>query len=211
MYEYWILNDTEPAEASEVAALNIKHLKFQQGLFDKTQELRRNFVGDEFEAYSDSPELDEFKVMLNMEIVSAQDFDLDHVYVQYLLDIPEGWATGDAPQLWANSQVSRVRHVKDAEGKSTLRAVAHFGLPIEVTLWKTTEEKSEGGKENAGDKKGITRMPCILLQVRPLLPNPPPEPSSLAFCGLVHTNPSDMTCDLSYPQPRLPLRCFLDE
>ena len=164
VYEYWVVNDTEPADASEVAALNIKQMRFQQELFDKTQELRRNFVGDEFEAYTDSPDLDVCKIMLNMEIVSAQDFDLDHVYVQYLLDIPEGWATGDAPQLWANTQVSKVRHVKNEEGKTTTRAIAHFGLPIDLTLWQTADVKN-GSDFKEEEARGVTRMPCILLQV----------------------------------------------
>lgn len=163
VYEYWVINDTEPADASEVAVLNTKQMRFQQELFDKTQELRRNFVGDEFEAYTDSPDLDVCKVMLNMEIVSAQGFDLDHVYVQYLLDIPDGWATGDAPQLWANTQVSKVKHIKDERGKTTTTAVAHFGLPIELTLWQTADVKS--GSDFKDKESGVTRMPCILLQV----------------------------------------------
>eukprot|EP00282_Hemiselmis_andersenii_P039250 CAMPEP_0169444692 /NCGR_PEP_ID=MMETSP1042-20121227/10034_1 /TAXON_ID=464988 /ORGANISM="Hemiselmis andersenii, Strain CCMP1180" /LENGTH=386 /DNA_ID=CAMNT_0009556023 /DNA_START=332 /DNA_END=1489 /DNA_ORIENTATION=- len=147
VYEYWLENATEPADASEVAAAHAKEMRFQQELFDKTQELRRNFVGDEFEPYTDSPDLDSKKVMINCELVSAHGFDMDHIYIQYLLDIPENWATGDAPQLWGNSQVSRVRHLKDASGKASMDAVAHFALPVELTLWESIKEEA-AGKEN---------------------------------------------------------------
>mmetsp|Transcript_41602 Transcript_41602/g.103952 ORF Transcript_41602/g.103952 Transcript_41602/m.103952 type:complete len:566 (-) Transcript_41602:143-1840(-) len=167
VYEYWLENATEPADASEVAAAHAKELRFQQELFDKTQELRRNFVGDEFEPFTDSPELDARKVMINCEIVSARGFDLDHVYVQYLLDVPGNWATGDAPQLWGNTQVSRVRHKKDVNGKSTMDAVAHFGMPVELTLWEALKEEAKNKEEKEGEKGGggAKRVPCMLLQV----------------------------------------------
>eukprot|EP00284_Hemiselmis_tepida_P006908 CAMPEP_0174937344 /NCGR_PEP_ID=MMETSP1355-20121228/60210_1 /TAXON_ID=464990 /ORGANISM="Hemiselmis tepida, Strain CCMP443" /LENGTH=556 /DNA_ID=CAMNT_0016184189 /DNA_START=98 /DNA_END=1764 /DNA_ORIENTATION=- len=170
VYEYWLENATEPADASEVAAAHAKEVRFQQELFDKTQELRRNFVGDEFEPYSDQPELDARKVMINCEIVSAQGFDWDHVYVQYLIDVPEGWATGDAPQLWGNSQVSRVRHKRDERGKADLEAVANFSMPVELTLWECAKDEQAKGKENReGEGKegkgGARRVPCMLLQV----------------------------------------------
>mmetsp|Transcript_3731 Transcript_3731/g.9397 ORF Transcript_3731/g.9397 Transcript_3731/m.9397 type:complete len:565 (-) Transcript_3731:36-1730(-) len=161
VYEYWIINETEPKDASVIAHLNTKELRFQQDLFDKTHELRRNFVGDEFEPFSDSPDIDAHKVMLNMEIMCAENFDLDHLYVQYLLDIPEGWATGDAPILWGNTQVSRVKHINEG-GRTTTRAVAHFGMPVEVTLWKAVEGKTD---EEDSKKKEAKRVPCMLLQV----------------------------------------------
>jgi hypothetical protein len=49
-----------------------------------------------FEEYSETPEADVLKCMLNLEIMSGHDFDHDFLYVHYLIDLPDGWLAGDA-------------------------------------------------------------------------------------------------------------------
>lgn len=86
----------------------------------------------------------------------------------------QGWATGDDPVLWGNSQLSKVKHIKE-DGRITTRAVAQFGFPVEVTLWKSIQKKQneagEGDEEGPkreeveGKKKEVERVPSMLLQV----------------------------------------------
>lgn len=51
-YYFWIINDTEPEDASTVSTLMARQLHFQQELLNKTLEMRRNLMGDDFERYA---------------------------------------------------------------------------------------------------------------------------------------------------------------
>eukprot|EP00286_Rhodomonas_abbreviata_P010464 CAMPEP_0181335308 /NCGR_PEP_ID=MMETSP1101-20121128/26760_1 /TAXON_ID=46948 /ORGANISM="Rhodomonas abbreviata, Strain Caron Lab Isolate" /LENGTH=333 /DNA_ID=CAMNT_0023445415 /DNA_START=69 /DNA_END=1066 /DNA_ORIENTATION=+ len=90
-YHFWLSNDTEPTERGKLEILNHKSVRFHQDVYEKAQELRRNFVGDEFEPFTDTPEQHSLKMMLNLEIVSGYGFDDRSLYVQYLVQAPEGW------------------------------------------------------------------------------------------------------------------------
>ena len=94
-YFFWIINDTEPDDGAEVAKLFSRQLNYQQQLYSKTLEMRRNLMGDEFQAFSEAPGEDRLKCLLNLEIMSAHGFNLDFLYVQYLLDVPNGWLVAD--------------------------------------------------------------------------------------------------------------------
>eukprot|EP00802_Teleaulax_amphioxeia_P013117 Tamp_13165.p1 GENE.Tamp_13165~~Tamp_13165.p1 ORF type:complete len:532 (+),score=127.48 Tamp_13165:89-1684(+) len=145
-YMFWILNDTEPADQATKAKLYNNQLKFQQELLDKTLEMRRNLMGDGFEDFSETPDQDVLKCLLNLEIMSAHDFDLDLLYVQYLLDVPDGWLVGDPKGTDAKlegSTVQAITRFEKEDGSTTLRAVAHFGHPVEVVLWKRLNKAND--------------------------------------------------------------------
>uniref|UniRef100_A0A7S0EJ57 Meckel syndrome type 1 protein n=1 Tax=Hanusia phi TaxID=3032 RepID=A0A7S0EJ57_9CRYP len=167
-YDYWIINDTEvPDEASKNKTI-ANERKYQEQLLSKAQELRKNFIGSEFDLFNTTDKDDECRMFVNIEIVSAMGFERDHLYVQYLVDIPEGWQIVESPDpddshpVWGNTALSTVRHKKSgyglgsllglADGFETLDRVAHFAHPIHLELQKT--RIASGG-----------RKPVLLLQV----------------------------------------------
>lgn len=167
-YLFWITNDTEPTDRSKLEFLNAKSLRFHQDLYDKAAELRRNFVGDEFEVFSETPEQHSSKVLLNLEIVSGEGFEDRSLYVHYLLQIPKGWSC-NSEHLEGNTHLSFARG-KKFEGQSTNKTVAHWGHPIEVEMMESKEKPlapdmgGEGGREKKPNQDGAA-VPMLLLQV----------------------------------------------
>ncbi|EKX32726.1 hypothetical protein GUITHDRAFT_121078 [Guillardia theta CCMP2712] len=166
-YDYWIINDTEMTDEAAKNRAIANQKKYQDQLLSKAQELRKNYIGTEFDLFNTADKDDECRMFINIEIVSAIGFDRDHLYVQYLVDIPEGWQVvesqdpDDSHPVWGNTLLSTVRHKRSgyglgsllglADGFETLNRVAHFAHPIHLELQKT---------RNANGKK-----PVLLLQV----------------------------------------------
>eukprot|EP00290_Baffinella_frigidus_P030326 CAMPEP_0180222286 /NCGR_PEP_ID=MMETSP0987-20121128/20591_1 /TAXON_ID=697907 /ORGANISM="non described non described, Strain CCMP2293" /LENGTH=442 /DNA_ID=CAMNT_0022184287 /DNA_START=117 /DNA_END=1443 /DNA_ORIENTATION=+ len=131
-YHYWVVNDTETTDPGLALRLNEQQKKYQENLFDKALELRRNFVGEEFEPFSETPDEVVLKVAYNLEIMSASGFEMDRIYVQYLLDVPEHWTYQDASSLWGNTQLSSTRERssrKPGGGDAGVGAAAPVGSP----------------------------------------------------------------------------------
>jgi hypothetical protein len=126
-----VINDTETVDPALALKLNEQQRRYQEGLLDKAAELRRNFVGEEFEPFSESPEEDAFKSLYNIEIVSTAGFEMDNIYVQYLVDVPAYWSYLDAAGLWGNTQLSSTKRCQGTGG-ALGESVAHLAFPIGI-------------------------------------------------------------------------------
>lgn len=76
-------------------------------VYSRHARIRRNEVGEDFEFPAKNPSRS-LRVVVNGEIVSAEDFDtydvtaVANIFVRYLVHLPEGWTTtklGDSHQV----------------------------------------------------------------------------------------------------------------
>ena len=45
-----------------------------------------------------------FRLLLNAELVSAQDFEYDGLFIHYFVELPLGWSATKESQLWGITQ-----------------------------------------------------------------------------------------------------------
>ena len=88
-------------------------------------------MGEEFECLSIISKPHEIKCLLTLEIVSARDFDLDFLYVQYLVEVPDGWLVADDAKL-SGSTVQAISRFEKVEKCVHFRACVCSGAELRV-------------------------------------------------------------------------------
>ncbi len=89
-------------------------------------------VGDEFEEIDTEKHDRTFRLLINCEIVSAEDFDYDNLSVRYLVELPFGWRTwplSEQCQMEGKTVTSRT-----TTDRGTGNSVAHFCHTFTVDL-----------------------------------------------------------------------------
>ena len=90
-YEYWLDHVSTAmhydAQLQEALMLNDVYARLTQR--------RAAMVGEEFER---APKRT-FRVVINAEIVSAEDFEYDGLFVHYFVELPMGWSATKESQL----------------------------------------------------------------------------------------------------------------
>ena len=134
-------------------------------VYTRHNQLQRQEVGDTFEM----PPAGMFRLHLRAEIVSAAGFEHSCLYVNWVLDLPPGWAAAQdtplqvkifnvlkisvaAPKISVEQGVSQ-RCWTSGEGD-----VAHFCLPVEADLFFCINQLDE-------DREVVPRWPQLLLEV----------------------------------------------
>ena len=152
-YEYTLSN------ASEVVNREIADELRKVEIADVEREINElsNMIGNRFERGAEAD--NQLRLFAYCEIVSAQRFDSDNLYVQYQLALP---VQGDWlwPPEWDKYEIERRRsgstqisavgfeeNLSDASGKdgvSVVYPVAHFAYPFELQCIHTEKKVSDG-------------------------------------------------------------------
>ena len=123
-YEYWIEHVSPIMDQDE----EMRESVMQNEVFARHIQVLRSEVGEDFE----KPPGRSFRVVINGEIISAEDFDTtfgSSLFVHYFLELPLGWSfnedTNDDTNDNGITQTCYIRSDKE---------VAHFGHPFCLDL-----------------------------------------------------------------------------
>ncbi|XP_041054196.1 Meckel syndrome type 1 protein isoform X3 [Carcharodon carcharias] len=104
-----------------------------KNLYNRHKEYLNTLVGEEFE----TPPLGALKLFVNGEIVSAQGYEYDNLYVQFFLELPDNWFCPSKQQLFGVTQTCSTK-VEDREN------VAYFSYPFNFEMALRSEDQPEG-------------------------------------------------------------------
>ncbi|XP_067866305.1 Meckel syndrome type 1 protein isoform X2 [Heterodontus francisci] len=102
-------------------------------LYNRHKEYLNTLVGEEFE----TPPLGVLQLFVNGEIVSAQGYEYDNLYIQFFLELPDYWFCPPKQQLSGVTQTCSTK-VEDRE------YVAYFSFPFNFEMTLRSENQPEG-------------------------------------------------------------------
>ncbi|KYO33264.1 tectonic-like complex member MKS1 isoform X1 [Alligator mississippiensis] len=102
-------------------------------LYSRHKEYLSGLVGSEFEMTIPGT----LRLFVNGEIVSAQGYEYDNLYVHFFLELPAHWSSPAFQQL---SGVTQTCATKELGGDE----VAYFSYPFTLEMFFTQEDESEG-------------------------------------------------------------------
>uniref|UniRef100_UPI00398E44FE tectonic-like complex member MKS1 isoform X2 n=1 Tax=Pristiophorus japonicus TaxID=55135 RepID=UPI00398E44FE len=102
-------------------------------LYNRHKEYLNTLVGEEFE----TPHVGVLQLFVNGEIVSAQDYEYDNLYIHFFLELPDYWFCSPKQQLSGVTQTCSTK-VQDREN------VAYFSYPFNFEMSLRSEEQPEG-------------------------------------------------------------------
>ncbi|XP_053864203.1 tectonic-like complex member MKS1 isoform X1 [Malaclemys terrapin pileata] len=102
-------------------------------LYSRHKEYLNGLVGSDFEMTLPGA----LRLFVNGEIVSAQGYGYDHLYVHFFLELPSRWSSPAFQQLSGVTQTC----VTKILGKDN---VAYFSYPFTLEMFFTQEDESEG-------------------------------------------------------------------
>jgi Meckel syndrome type 1 protein len=148
-YEYWLDNVSPSmgcdAQLKEALMLNDLHARHAQNIAKE--------VSDEFEPELDKQQQRTFRLLLNCELVSAEDFDYDTLFVRYLVELPVGWTTVAESQMEGTTVTS-----KTTTNAKTGNSVAHFCHTFTVDLFFDINQLDR-------EKDSMPKWPQIFFEV----------------------------------------------
>ncbi|TRY71762.1 hypothetical protein TCAL_09722, partial [Tigriopus californicus] len=122
VYEYWIEHaSTNMSYEDQIG----EHQMLGNFYATQIQPLLKD-VGDVFEI----PPEKCFRLVLNGEIVSAENFEYDGLFIHYFVELPPGWSNTEESQLFGITHTSRT--TPDPE---TNLDTAHFSHTFEIDLY----------------------------------------------------------------------------
>ena len=121
VHEYW-LEHASPAISYDQ---QLRETLMLNEVYTRHSQIQLAEVGDDFEM----PPAGMFRLHVAGEIVSAADYEYRDLVVNFLLDLPPGWAAGP------DSQLSGLTQKCTAVADETGRDVAHFSFPFEADLF----------------------------------------------------------------------------
>ncbi|XP_060703889.1 Meckel syndrome type 1 protein [Hemiscyllium ocellatum] len=101
-------------------------------LYNRHKDYLHTLVGEEFEI----PPIGTLQLFVNGEIVSAQGFEYDNLYVQFLLELPDNWFCSSRQQLSGVTQTCSTK----VEGQEN---VAYFSYPFNFEMTLRSEDQPE--------------------------------------------------------------------
>ncbi|XP_072325435.1 tectonic-like complex member MKS1 isoform X2 [Scyliorhinus torazame] len=102
-------------------------------LYNRHKEYLNTLVGEEFEI----PPLGALKLFVNGEIVSAEGYEYDNLYVQFFLELPDNWFCPSQQQLSGVTQTCSTK----VEGREN---VAYFSYPFNFEMTLRSDNQPEG-------------------------------------------------------------------
>lgn len=121
-FEYWIEHVSPVMDYDEQLRENV----MQNEVFARHVQVLRQEVGDDFE----KPPGRSFRLVVNGEIISAEDFDHtfgSSLFVHYFLELPIGWSLAD--ESGEDQGLTQTCYIR------TDKEVAHFGHPLDLDLY----------------------------------------------------------------------------
>ncbi|XP_063812223.1 tectonic-like complex member MKS1 isoform X2 [Pseudophryne corroboree] len=101
-------------------------------LYSRHREYLNGLVGSDFEM----PPAGTMRVFINGEIVSAQEYEFNHIYVHYFMELPKNWSSPAFQELSGVTQSCRPKTL----GREN---VAYFSYPFSFELFLSEEVESE--------------------------------------------------------------------
>ncbi|KAE8622396.1 hypothetical protein XENTR_v10005225 [Xenopus tropicalis] len=113
-------------------------------LYSRHKEYLNSLVGSDFEM----PPAGTLRVFINGEIVSAQEFEYDNLYVHFFVELPKNWSSPGFQELSGVTQTCRTKtRARDS--------VAYFCYPFNFELFLSEEADSEE----------TTQLPVLFFEV----------------------------------------------
>ncbi|CAI8057595.1 Meckel syndrome type 1 protein [Geodia barretti] len=142
VYEYRLHQVMEPVPPEHID----QEKNLQEEIYRRKAEQLHNLVGTQF---ADPPEGGALSVVLLGEIVSAQGFEYNDIYVTAQLQLPEFWEVSGDQELSVVTQISRTK-------SKHLYNVANFNCPFEYDLIYHNITTIEDD---------LAHWPCVLMEV----------------------------------------------
>ncbi|CAL1531946.1 unnamed protein product [Lymnaea stagnalis] len=125
-----------------------KELRMYREMYSRHNDFVQSCVGYEFEV----PPVDTLKYVVFGEIVSAQDFEKDNLYIHMFTDLPKDWTAERSQQLSWITQTCAAKTVDQTE-------IAYFSYPFHFELnYKKNQLSSKGEYE-------LPQFPRLMLEV----------------------------------------------
>ncbi|XP_075240651.1 tectonic-like complex member MKS1 [Convolutriloba macropyga] len=137
VFEYTIEHASKQITSKE----KLREQKVINDIYQRHQEYKTKSIGNQFEL----PQPGVLRVNCFGEIVSAQNFEYDGLYIQYYLDIPTcWWADPNSCQITGVTQRCNIRVAPNGKDE-----VCNFGFPFEFELFfrKEAEDDDDSSSE----------------------------------------------------------------
>ncbi|KAL8615771.1 hypothetical protein ACOMHN_040266 [Nucella lapillus] len=125
-----------------------KELKMFREVYSRHREFLNACVGHDFEV----PQPDVLRLTVYGEIVSAQGFELDNLYLHFFVDLPKDWYADPHQQLAWVTQTCATKTVGRDE-------VAYFSFPFHFELYYKASPGS------SSDPNELPKFPMVLIEV----------------------------------------------
>ncbi|KAK0058729.1 Meckel syndrome type 1 protein [Biomphalaria pfeifferi] len=125
-----------------------KELRMYREMYTRHNDFVQSCVGYEFEL----PEVDTLRYVVYGEILSAQDFEKDNLYVHMFTDLPKDWTADRTQQLSWVTQTCATKSVDQTE-------IAYFSYPFHLELsYKRNPLAAQGTNE-------LPQFPRLMVEV----------------------------------------------
>lgn len=145
VFEFTINDASKPISNVEQE----REVKMFKELYQRRADYLTSLAGHEFEM----PPAGVLRLFLLGEILSAKDFEYDHLFVRYVVDFPKNWKVDYANQVSGVTQTCKTK----VEGRDS---VAYFSFPFELEMFY----KAPIAEENP-DVQVIPAWPKIYFEV----------------------------------------------
>ncbi|KAF6738221.1 Meckel syndrome type 1 protein [Oryzias melastigma] len=142
--EIWRLT-LENISASMKSEEKNKEQNMYKDLYVRHKEYLSGLVGQDFEM----PPAGTLRYLMNGEIVSAQGFEYDNLYIHFFLELPKNWSSLPFQSLSEVTQTCRTKSLKKED-------VAFFSYPFTFEVFYMSEKDGE---------EGIPQWPVIYFKV----------------------------------------------
>ncbi|XP_018561989.2 LOW QUALITY PROTEIN: Meckel syndrome type 1 protein [Anoplophora glabripennis] len=112
--------------------LVLKEQEIIKKISEHKQSIRQRLIGNKFPL----PPKNKLYVYLFLEILSAKHFEYPDVYIEYYIDLPEGWSCENSENLRGRTQTSH---------GITDKYLLHFGHCVDVVLQYNIQKLSQTG------------------------------------------------------------------
>ncbi|XP_050785161.1 tectonic-like complex member MKS1 isoform X3 [Gopherus flavomarginatus] len=129
LWRYTVENASAQAQREEEE----REQRMFRDLYSRHKEYLNGLVGSDFEMTLPGA----LRLFVNGEIVSAQGYEYDHLYVHFFLELPSRWSS---PAFQQRSGVTQTCATKTL-GRDN---VAYFSYPFTLEMFFTQEDESEG-------------------------------------------------------------------
>ncbi|XP_067393772.1 tectonic-like complex member MKS1 isoform X2 [Emydura macquarii macquarii] len=129
LWKYILENASAPVQREEEE----REQRMFRDLYSRHKEYLNGLVGSDFETTLPGA----LRLFVNGEIVSAQGYEYDHLYVHFFLELPSCWSSPAFQQLSGVTQTCATKTLG-------MDNVAYFSYPFTLEMFFTQEDESEG-------------------------------------------------------------------
>ncbi|KAM8975135.1 tectonic-like complex member MKS1 isoform 2-T2 [Pelodytes ibericus] len=129
LWRYMLQHVSESVEKEEEE----REQNIYKDLYSRHKEYLNNLVGSDFEM----PPAGTLRLFINGEIVSAQEYDFDNLYIHFFMELPKYWSSPGFQELSGVTQSCKTK----THGREN---IAYFCYPFSFEIFLSEEVESEG-------------------------------------------------------------------